>query len=73
VTEVVVALLIVPHDVPLQPAPERDQVTPLFWGSPVTAAVNACVPVPTSTLLLAGESVTPIAAAACVVADATFE
>ena len=59
-TEVVVALLSVPHDVPLQPEPDRDQVTPLFWVSLVTVAVNARVPIPACRLLLAGSSVTEI-------------
>ena len=33
VTEVVEALVRVPHVTPEQPAPERDQVTPLFKAS----------------------------------------
>lgn len=32
-----------PHIVPLQLAPERDQATPLFCESLLTVAVKACV------------------------------
>ena len=72
-TEVVVTLLRVPHDVPLQPAPDRDQVTPLLWGSFVSVAANACVPMPACTFAVGGETATTIAAAAGVVADAVLE
>jgi hypothetical protein len=40
VTEVVVTLLSVPHVAPEQPAPETDQVTPLFCESFCTEAVK---------------------------------
>jgi hypothetical protein len=46
VTDVAVMLLSVPHAAPLQPGPERPQVTPLFWESLVSVAVKFCVPVP---------------------------
>jgi len=36
----------VPHVIPLQPAPERLQVTPIFWESLVSVAVKLCVPIP---------------------------
>ena len=55
-------MLRVPHDVPLQPAPDRDQVTPLLWGSFVSVAANALVPMPACTLAVAGETVTEIPA-----------
>jgi len=35
----------VPHATPLQPVPERLQVTPLFWKSFISVAVKLCVPV----------------------------
>ena len=73
VTEVLVTLVSVPQVVPVQPLPERDQATPLFWVSLVTVAANPCVPIPTGTLVLIGETITLIGAAASVVADATFE
>ena len=67
-----VTLLRVPHDVPLQPAPDRDQVTPLLWGSFVSVAANALVPMPACTLAVAGETVTTIADAALRVMVAVF-
>ena len=53
--------LSVPHDVPLQPAPDRDQATPLLWGSFVSVALNTLVPIPACTLAVVGETVTMIA------------
>ncbi len=50
-----------PHVEPEQPAPERDQVTPLFAGSFVTLAVKFCV-WPVMTLAEAGETATVIEA-----------
>ena len=72
-TELVVTPLSVPHDVPLQPAPDRDQVTPLLWGSFVSVAANALVPMPACTLAVAGETVTTIADAALRVMVAVFD
>jgi len=53
VTEVVVTLLSVPHVVPVHPAPETDQVTPLFCESFCTEAVKMAV-VETCTEVVAG-------------------
>ncbi len=44
VTDVAVMFDSVPHVEPLQPVPERLQVTPLFWESFVSIAVKFCVP-----------------------------
>ena len=60
--EVVVTLLSVPQAAPPQPAPDRDQVTPLLRGSFVSVAANALVPMPACTLAVAGETVTEIPA-----------
>jgi hypothetical protein len=46
VTDVAVMFNSAPHVKPLQPVPERLQVTPLLWESFVTVAVKFCVPVP---------------------------
>ncbi len=46
--------MIVPHVAPLQPDPERLQVTPVFVV-PVTVTVNCCC-APTATLVVMGET-----------------
>jgi hypothetical protein len=43
VTEVVATFVSVPHPVPLQPVPVKAHVTPLFWLSFRTVAVNGDV------------------------------
>jgi hypothetical protein len=48
-------LVSVPQAVPLQPAPDSDQLTPLFCESFDTDAVNATVPIPVWALALPGE------------------
>jgi len=53
VTDVAVTLLSVPHVAPEQPAPETDQVTPLFCESFCTEAVKLAV-VETCTEVVAG-------------------
>ena len=60
VTEVVVALVSVPHVAPLHPVPESDQVTPLAPVSFVKVAVKFCLPIPACTLEEVGESVIEI-------------
>ena len=50
-----------PQAVPLQPAPESDQLTPLFCESFCTVAVKFCVP-PVATLMVVGETATDTAA-----------
>src|SRR2546425_4542138 len=50
-----------PHVVPEQLAPDRLHVTPRFWASFVTVAANCCVPPPTSTLAVVGDTATEIA------------
>lgn len=52
----------VPQPAPEQPAPDRLQVTPLFWESLVTVAVKLCVPTPACTLAVEGVTVTKIVA-----------
>ena len=52
-TDVAVTLLSVPHVAPEQPAPETDQVTPLFCESFCTEAVKLAV-VETCTEVVAG-------------------
>lgn len=52
-----------PHVAPLQPAPDRVQVTPLFALSFATVAVNGCVN-PTCTLGEVGERLTATATGA---------
>src|SRR5712691_4047881 len=47
-----------PQALPLQPAPESDQVTPWCWKSFTKAAVKDCVPLPAGTLVVAGETLT---------------
>ena len=71
--EAVVTLVSVPQAAPLQPEPERDQVTPLFCV-PFTVAANTCVPAPAWTVALAGETTTEIAADAdiTICAEADF-
>jgi hypothetical protein len=59
---VFVTLLSVPQVVPLQPAPDRDQATPLLWGSFESVALNDLVPIPACTFAVVGETVTEIAA-----------
>ena len=71
-TEVALMLLSVPQVDPLQPLPDRDQITPLFWESFCTVALKACVP-PVARLVEAGETATTIAVDASVVADAVLE
>jgi hypothetical protein len=46
ITDVDVMLESVPHVMPLQPVPERLQLTPMFWESFVRVAVKLCVPIP---------------------------
>jgi len=53
----------VPQAFPLQPAPESDQLTPLFCESFCTVAVKCCVPA-VATLIVVGETATEMAAAA---------
>lgn len=48
----------VPQATPLQPEPDRVQVTPLFCGSFCTVAVKAC-DCPVCTDALVGETLTP--------------
>src|SRR5260370_24488744 len=50
-----------PHVVPEQLAPDRVHVTARFWASFVTVAANCCVPPPTGTLAVVGDTVTEIA------------
>ena len=57
-TDVIVTLKRVPQVAPLQPEPERAQVTPWDWKSLLTVAVKACVPYPVGTLALVGETLT---------------
>ena len=59
----VVTLDSVPQPVPLQPAPDNDQLTPLFCESFCTVAVKFFVPVVT-TLVVVGETFTAMAAPA---------
>jgi hypothetical protein len=59
VPEALLAAESVPHAAPLQPAPDKAQVTPAFELSFATVAVNAW-PRPTCTDELAGETVTEI-------------
>jgi len=66
-------LLSVPQVVPLQPAPDRDQATPLLWGSFVSVALNDLVPIPACTFAVAGETVTTIADAAVTVIVDVFD
>jgi hypothetical protein len=69
----------VPHAAPLQPEPDRVQVTPLFCGSFCTVAVKACdCPVCTDALVGdtlmptgGGGAVTLMVAVAVLVASAT--
>jgi hypothetical protein len=55
----------VPHVAPLQPLPDRAQVTPLFCESFCTVPVNRCE-APLCTLALVGVTVTTISAGAAV-------
>ena len=71
-TDVAVVLLSVPHAEPLQPLPERDQLTPIVWESFCTVALKASVP-PVARFAALGETLTTMAAAASVVADAVLE
>jgi hypothetical protein len=48
----------VPQVLPLQPAPESNQVTPRFWKSFVTVAVKACVPYPEGRDAVDGDTLT---------------
>ena len=73
VTEVLVTLVSVPQVVPVQPLPERDQATPLFWVSFVRVAVNALVPIPACTLVLVGASVMEIGASGAKVMAAALD
>ena len=71
--EVVVTLVSVPHVAPEHPAPERDQVTPLFCESFCTEAVKLA-DVETCTDVLAGLTETEIARGADVMVTlATFD
>jgi hypothetical protein len=56
-----------PQAVPVQPAPESDQFTPLFCESFVTVAVKVCVPAPACTLAAVGVTLTAIAGGAVTV------
>src|SRR5262249_28536593 len=58
-----------PQVVPLHPVPDTDHVTPLFAGSPVTAALNDCVP-PATTLAVVKDKLTATAGAAVVTVTA---
>ena len=51
-----VTFVSVPQAAPLQPAPERDQVTPLLCVSFASDAVKLCVPLPAGRVALGGES-----------------
>src|SRR4029077_9172656 len=50
----------VPQLAPEQPAPDRLQVTPLFWGSLTTVATKVCVPTSAWPLAVEGVTVTEI-------------
>src|SRR6266702_8512394 len=54
VAEVGVTLESVPQVKPLQPAPEREKVTPCWRGSNCTVAVNTWVPDPVWVLAVVG-------------------
>jgi hypothetical protein len=63
-----------PHEPPLQPAPDNDQLTPLFCESLATVAAKFCVPL-TETVVDVGDSVTMItgpAGVTVIVAAADF-
>jgi hypothetical protein len=62
-----------PQAVPLQPAPESDQVTPLLCVSFVSVAMKAFVPIPACTLALAGASVMDVGAHGVSVTVAVFD
>jgi len=53
----------VPQELPVQPAPERDQLTPLFCESLVSVAVKVVVPPAAWTLAEVGATTTPITGA----------
>ena len=75
VTELVVTLVSVPQVAPLHPAPESDQLTPLFCVSFCTDAVKL-PPVDTCTVSVAGLTDTEMAGGSAVidmVAEADFE
>jgi len=57
----------VPQALPVQPVPERVQVTPLFCESLVTVAVKGCVAPPTCTFAEVGATETPMMGAAVTV------
>jgi hypothetical protein len=57
-TDVVVTLDSVPQVIPMQPTPERDQVTPRFRESFCTVAEKPCVPFPVGVLAVIGETLT---------------
>jgi hypothetical protein len=57
-TDVDVMFERVPHVMPLQPVPERLQVTPMFCESFVSVAVKVCVPIPAWTFAAIGRTVT---------------
>ena len=59
----------VPQVLPLQPAPDRDQVTPLFRKSFWTVAVKFCEPLPVPTDALLGDTETEIAGGGAPLAD----
>jgi hypothetical protein len=69
VTPAVVALLRVPQPAPEHPAPDKVQLTPRFWESFCTAAVNVADR-ETCTEVMAGEIDTVIAGAAEMVIEA---
>ena len=50
----------VPQVLPLQPAPDKDQVTPLFWKSFWTVAVKFCEPTPAPTEAVVGDTETEL-------------
>src|SRR5271163_3938818 len=53
----------VPQALPVQPAPESFQLTPLFCASFCSVAVKFCVPMLACTLLVVGETATTMACA----------
>jgi len=60
VTDVLLTFVSVPQALPLQPAPDRDHVRPLFWKSFLIVAVKICVPYPEGMEAEVGETDTEI-------------
>src|SRR5438477_5457050 len=69
VTEVAVTFVSVPQALPLQPAPDKDQVAPLFWKSFWTVAVKFCEPPPAPTDAVVGDTETDIGGGGAPLAD----